>query len=40
MAFAAVVIAALGYGLYSMLDYIAAGQQGLGVLGPDPVLAS
>jgi NitT/TauT family transport system permease protein len=34
VAFAAVVIAALGYGLYSMLDYIAAGQQGLGVLGP------
>ena len=32
-AFAAVVAAALGYGLYSMLAYIAAGQQGLGVLG-------
>jgi NitT/TauT family transport system permease protein len=32
-AFAAVVLAAVGYGLYSMLAYIAAGQQGLGVLG-------
>ena len=32
-AFAAVVMAALGWGLYSMLAYIAAGQQGLGVLG-------
>ncbi len=32
-AFAAVVIAALGYGLYSMLAYIAAGQQGLGIFG-------
>ncbi len=32
-AFAAVVVAALGWGLYSMLAYIAAGQQGLGVLG-------
>jgi len=33
IAFAAVVAAVLGYGLYSMLAYIAAGQQGLGVLG-------
>jgi len=33
VAFAAVVVAVLGYGLYSMLAYIAAGQQGLGVLG-------
>jgi NitT/TauT family transport system permease protein len=32
-AFAAVVFAAVGYGLYSMLAYIAAGQQGLGILG-------
>ena len=32
-AFAAVIAAVLGYGLYSMLAYIAAGQQGLGVLG-------
>ena len=32
-AFAAVVAGLLGYGLYSMLAYIAAGQQGLGVLG-------
>jgi NitT/TauT family transport system permease protein len=32
-AFAAVVLAALGWGLYSMLAYIAAGQQGLSVLG-------
>jgi NitT/TauT family transport system permease protein len=32
-AFAAVVFAAVGYGLYSMLVYIAAGQQGLGILG-------
>ncbi len=32
-AFAAVVMAALGWGLYSMLAYIAAGQQGLGILG-------
>jgi NitT/TauT family transport system permease protein len=32
-AFAAVVFAALGYGMYSMLAYIAAGQQGLGILG-------
>jgi len=32
-AFAAVVAALLGYGLYSMLAYIAAGQQGLGILG-------
>jgi NitT/TauT family transport system permease protein len=32
-AFAAVVAAVLGYGLYSMLTYIAAGQQGLGILG-------
>ena len=32
-AFAAVVAAALGWGLYSMLAYIAAGQQGLSVLG-------
>jgi NitT/TauT family transport system permease protein len=28
-----VLFAVLGYGLYSMLAYIAAGQQGLGVLG-------
>ncbi len=33
LAFAAVLFAVLGYGLYSMLAYIAAGQQGLGVLG-------
>jgi NitT/TauT family transport system permease protein len=33
LAFAVAVIAVLGYGLYSMLAYIAAGQQGLGVLG-------
>jgi NitT/TauT family transport system permease protein len=33
LGFTAAVIAALGYGLYSMLAYIAAGQQGLGVLG-------
>jgi NitT/TauT family transport system permease protein len=33
VAFGAVVVAVLGYGLYSMLAYIAAGQQGLGVLG-------
>ena len=33
IAFAAVVAAVLGYGLYSMVAYIAAGQQGLGVLG-------
>ena len=32
-AFAAAVAAVLGYGLYSMLAYIAAGQQGLGILG-------
>jgi NitT/TauT family transport system permease protein len=32
-AFAGVVAAVLGYGLYSMLAYIAAGQQGLGTLG-------
>jgi NitT/TauT family transport system permease protein len=32
-AFAAVVAAVLGYGMYEMLAYIAAGQQGLGVLG-------
>jgi NitT/TauT family transport system permease protein len=32
-AFMAVVAAVLGYGLKSMLSYIAAGQQGLGVLG-------
>jgi NitT/TauT family transport system permease protein len=32
-AFTAVVVAALGYGLYSMIAYIAAGQQGLGILG-------
>jgi NitT/TauT family transport system permease protein len=31
--FAVVVLAAVGYGLYSMLAYIAVGQQGLGVLG-------
>ena len=33
IAFSVVVAAALGWGLYSMLAYIAAGQQGLGVLG-------
>jgi len=33
IAFTAVVLAVLGYGLYSMVAYIAAGQQGLGVLG-------
>src|ERR1017187_2604235 len=33
IAFGVVVAAVLGYGLYSMLAYIAAGQQGLGVLG-------
>ena len=33
LAFAAVLFAVLGYGLYGMLAYIAAGQQGLGVLG-------
>jgi NitT/TauT family transport system permease protein len=33
LAFSVAVIAALGYGIYSMLAYIAAGQQGLGVLG-------
>jgi NitT/TauT family transport system permease protein len=33
VAFTAVVTAVLGYGLYSMLAYIAAGQQGLGILG-------
>jgi NitT/TauT family transport system permease protein len=32
-AFTAVVAAVLLYGLYSMITYIAAGQQGLGVLG-------
>jgi NitT/TauT family transport system permease protein len=32
-AFAAVVIAVLIYGLYSMLTYIAAGQEGLSILG-------
>jgi NitT/TauT family transport system permease protein len=32
LAFAGVVFAVLGYGLYSMLAYLAAGQQGLGVL--------
>jgi NitT/TauT family transport system permease protein len=32
-AFTAVVIAVLAYGLYSMITYIAAGQQGLGILG-------
>jgi NitT/TauT family transport system permease protein len=32
-AFVAVVIAVLAYGLYSMVAYIAAGQQGLGILG-------
>jgi NitT/TauT family transport system permease protein len=32
-AFTAVVIAVLIYGLYSMITYIAAGQQGLGILG-------
>jgi NitT/TauT family transport system permease protein len=33
VAFTAVVTVVLGYGLYSMLAYIAAGQQGLGILG-------
>ncbi|MGD0555027.1 MAG: ABC transporter permease subunit [Streptosporangiaceae bacterium] len=33
LAFAGVLTVVLGYGLYSMLSYIAAGQQGLGVLG-------
>jgi NitT/TauT family transport system permease protein len=33
VAFMAVVLAVLGYGLYSMVTYIAAGQQGLGILG-------
>ena len=33
LAFAVAVIAVLAYGIYSMLAYIAAGQQGLGVLG-------
>jgi NitT/TauT family transport system permease protein len=33
IAFTAAVIAVIGYGLYSMLDYIAAGQGGLGVIG-------
>jgi NitT/TauT family transport system permease protein len=33
VAFTGVVVAVLGYGLYSMIAYIAAGQQGLGVLG-------
>jgi NitT/TauT family transport system permease protein len=33
IAFAAFAAAVLGYGLYSMLAYLAAGQQGLGVLG-------
>jgi NitT/TauT family transport system permease protein len=32
-AFTAVVLVTLAYGLYSMVTYIAAGQQGLGVLG-------
>jgi len=32
-AFAAVIAAVLGYGMYEMLAYIAAGQQGLGILG-------
>jgi NitT/TauT family transport system permease protein len=32
-AFAVVMVAAVGYGLYSLLAYIATGQQGLGVLG-------
>jgi NitT/TauT family transport system permease protein len=32
-AFTAVVLAVLAYGLYSMVAYIAAGQQGLGILG-------
>jgi NitT/TauT family transport system permease protein len=32
-AFTAAVMAVLGYGLYSMLAYIAAGNQGLGVIG-------
>ncbi len=33
VAFAVVVTVALGYGLYSMLAFIATGQQGLGVFG-------
>jgi NitT/TauT family transport system permease protein len=33
VAFTAVVLAVLGYGLYSMVTYIAAGQHGLAVLG-------
>jgi NitT/TauT family transport system permease protein len=33
LAFTAVVAAVLVYGLYSMITYIAAGQQGLGILG-------
>jgi NitT/TauT family transport system permease protein len=32
-AFIAVVTAVIGYGLYSLLAYIGAGQQGLGILG-------
>jgi NitT/TauT family transport system permease protein len=32
LAFTTVVIAALGWGLYSMISYIAAGEQGLGVI--------
>ena len=32
VAFTAVLAAVLGYGLYSMIAYIAAGQQGLGIL--------
>jgi NitT/TauT family transport system permease protein len=32
-AFAVAVLAAVGYGLYSLLAYIGTGQQGLGVLG-------
>ena len=32
-AFMAVVVVVLGYGLYSMLAYLAAGQQGLSILG-------
>ncbi len=32
LAFTVAVIAAVGYGLYSMLAYIAGGQQGIGIL--------
>jgi NitT/TauT family transport system permease protein len=33
IAFGVVLVAGLGYGLYSMITYIAAGQHGLGVIG-------